>query len=399
MAAAVEMRDDYTGEHSEEVVRLARRVGERLGLTDRSPRGARDRRAAARRRQDRRAGRRAAQGRPAGGGGVGDHAPAPGVGSAAAAPRARPEARVADRASRPRALGRGRLPGPAAPATDIPLESRIIFACDAYHAMTSDRPYRDALRPWIAVSELREGAGGQFDPDVVDVLVNELRDERSVSTRPVPAGTSARPAGARPLRRACAPRGVRRRRRATRAASCLARARARSDTDSPSRRNRLRPCASCTASVGPGRGAEDCAAGLQDVCRCARAPAGRHDHVAASPRRRGRSRRRRAARPCAACALPAARVTRRPPRMHRLDARRLAPRREQHVDRVARAYAGARRPARLDMGRGELVGGVDHDLARHRAALRDQALERARRRDVSDTAGPVARARAERTAA
>ena len=44
--------------------------------------------------------------------------------------------------------------------------------------MTSDRPYRNALRPWIAVSELREGAGGQFDPDVVDVLINELRTEQ-----------------------------------------------------------------------------------------------------------------------------------------------------------------------------------------------------------------------------
>jgi HD-GYP domain-containing protein (c-di-GMP phosphodiesterase class II) len=64
---------------------------------------------------------------------------------------------------------------------DIPLESRIIFACDAYHAMTSDRPYRHALRPWVAVSELREGAGGQFDPDVIDVLVGELRKERVTS--------------------------------------------------------------------------------------------------------------------------------------------------------------------------------------------------------------------------
>ena len=34
MAAAVDMRDDYTGAHSEEVVRLARRVGERMGLRD-----------------------------------------------------------------------------------------------------------------------------------------------------------------------------------------------------------------------------------------------------------------------------------------------------------------------------------------------------------------------------
>jgi HD-GYP domain-containing protein (c-di-GMP phosphodiesterase class II) len=66
---------------------------------------------------------------------------------------------------------------------DIPLASRIILACDAYNAMTSDRPYRDALRPWIAVSELREGAGGQFDPDVVDALVGSLREQHSIELR------------------------------------------------------------------------------------------------------------------------------------------------------------------------------------------------------------------------
>ena len=49
--------------------------------------------------------------------------------------------------------------------------------------MTSDRPYRDALRPWIAVSELREGAGGQFDPDVVDALVGALREQQAIELR------------------------------------------------------------------------------------------------------------------------------------------------------------------------------------------------------------------------
>ena len=82
---------------------------------------------------------------------------------------------------------------------EIPLESRIIFACDAFNAMTSDRPYREAMRPWIAVSELREGAGGQFDPDVVDALVG--RPARAAGRRPdasVPAAPSAfaRAAGA-----------------------------------------------------------------------------------------------------------------------------------------------------------------------------------------------------------
>jgi diguanylate cyclase (GGDEF)-like protein/putative nucleotidyltransferase with HDIG domain len=55
--------------------------------------------------------------------------------------------------------------------TDIPLASRIICACDAFHAMTSDRPYRAAMPLDDAVEELRRHAGSQFDPGVVDVVV------------------------------------------------------------------------------------------------------------------------------------------------------------------------------------------------------------------------------------
>jgi HD-GYP domain-containing protein (c-di-GMP phosphodiesterase class II) len=54
---------------------------------------------------------------------------------------------------------------------EIPLEARIVFACDAYNAMTTDRPYRDAMSPAVALSELRANAGTQFDPRVVDALV------------------------------------------------------------------------------------------------------------------------------------------------------------------------------------------------------------------------------------
>jgi diguanylate cyclase (GGDEF)-like protein/PAS domain S-box-containing protein len=57
---------------------------------------------------------------------------------------------------------------------DIPLASRITFACDAYHAMTSDRPYRAALPEPEAREELRRGAGSQFDPDVVEALLAVL---------------------------------------------------------------------------------------------------------------------------------------------------------------------------------------------------------------------------------
>jgi diguanylate cyclase (GGDEF)-like protein len=54
---------------------------------------------------------------------------------------------------------------------DIPLEARIILVCDAFHAMTTDRPYRKRLSCEEACRRLREGAGTQFDPSVVDVFL------------------------------------------------------------------------------------------------------------------------------------------------------------------------------------------------------------------------------------
>ncbi|HET7744928.1 MAG TPA: diguanylate cyclase [Gaiellaceae bacterium] len=56
----------------------------------------------------------------------------------------------------------------------IPLESRIIFACDAFHAMTTDRPYRRALSVDEAGRRLADGAGTQFDPAVVDACLHVL---------------------------------------------------------------------------------------------------------------------------------------------------------------------------------------------------------------------------------
>ena len=53
----------------------------------------------------------------------------------------------------------------------IPLAARIVSACDAFNAMTTDRSYRKALSLEVAVGELRKNAGTQFDPDVVDALV------------------------------------------------------------------------------------------------------------------------------------------------------------------------------------------------------------------------------------
>ena len=61
---------------------------------------------------------------------------------------------------------------------DIPIGSRIIFACDAYHAMTSDRPYRAAMSHGDAIAELSANAGTQFDRRVVEVLIGQLYGRR-----------------------------------------------------------------------------------------------------------------------------------------------------------------------------------------------------------------------------
>ena len=60
---------------------------------------------------------------------------------------------------------------------EIPLAARIIGACDAYSAMTSDRPYRAALTAEEAVAELRRCADRQFDRTVVQLLCAVLADD------------------------------------------------------------------------------------------------------------------------------------------------------------------------------------------------------------------------------
>ena len=57
---------------------------------------------------------------------------------------------------------------------EIPLVARIVCTCDAWSAMTADRPYRRALSREAAAAELRNCAGTQFDPRVVDALVDVL---------------------------------------------------------------------------------------------------------------------------------------------------------------------------------------------------------------------------------
>jgi len=61
---------------------------------------------------------------------------------------------------------------------EIPIGSRIILACDAYDAMTTDRPYRKAMSHADALEELTSCAGSQFDPEVVGALVGVLYGRR-----------------------------------------------------------------------------------------------------------------------------------------------------------------------------------------------------------------------------
>ena len=65
---------------------------------------------------------------------------------------------------------------------EIPLIARLVCCCDAYNAMTTDRPYREALSPAAAFAELKANAGAQFDPNVVAAL---LRVEVASATTPL----------------------------------------------------------------------------------------------------------------------------------------------------------------------------------------------------------------------
>jgi HD-GYP domain-containing protein (c-di-GMP phosphodiesterase class II) len=179
LAAAIEERDNYTNEHSEEVVHLARGVAMILGLaTDQV-----ERIAHAALLHD--VGKLAVPDEILHKGGVltteewavmAEH---PVAGErillripdlVAIAPVVRHEHEHWDGTGYPDRLRERR----------IPIGSRIILACDAYHAMLTDRPYRAAMTPAEAMNELRRGAGRQFDPEVVDALLDLLGEDRPV---------------------------------------------------------------------------------------------------------------------------------------------------------------------------------------------------------------------------
>jgi diguanylate cyclase (GGDEF)-like protein len=177
LAAAIEERDNYTHEHSEEVVHLARGVAMMLGLSSDQV----ERIADAALLHD--VGKLAVPNEILHKRGpltpeeweiMTDH---PVAGErillripelTAIAPVVRHEHEHWDGSGYPDGL-RGQL---------IPIGSRIILACDAYNAMITDRPYRAAMPAAEAVGELRRGVRAQFDPDVVDALLDLLGHTR-----------------------------------------------------------------------------------------------------------------------------------------------------------------------------------------------------------------------------
>jgi diguanylate cyclase (GGDEF)-like protein len=175
LAAAIEARDGYTGGHSDEVQRLSTAVAHRLGLDKAATEEIRT----------------VALLHDVGKIGIPDHVlhnPDPLTREEWAVMRQHPvigerileplpglsEVARAVRHEHERWDGTGYPDGLA--GEDIPLAARVVLACDAYHALVSDRPYRSALPQDDALRELEFCAGTQFDPAVIDALVTCVRE-------------------------------------------------------------------------------------------------------------------------------------------------------------------------------------------------------------------------------
>jgi PAS domain S-box-containing protein/diguanylate cyclase (GGDEF)-like protein len=181
LLAALEARDQYTGEHSRIVVQLAQGVGRELGLDE----------------QQMLEVEQVAVLHDIGKVGIPDsillkRGPLtdaewqlmrqhPGIGERVVAnTESLAHLAPAIRAEHERYDGRGYPDGLV--GDQIPIASRITLACDAYHAMTSDRPYRRHLSYEEALIELRDNAGTQFDPDVVAALLNLVESDPDTYT-------------------------------------------------------------------------------------------------------------------------------------------------------------------------------------------------------------------------
>jgi putative nucleotidyltransferase with HDIG domain len=67
---------------------------------------------------------------------------------------------------------------------EIPVAARVVFCCDAYSAMTTDRPYRRAMSRNAALEELRRNSGTQFESQVVEAMERVVGDIESTADEP-----------------------------------------------------------------------------------------------------------------------------------------------------------------------------------------------------------------------
>jgi HD-GYP domain-containing protein (c-di-GMP phosphodiesterase class II) len=162
LADAVELQDAYTGEHSNEVAELAVRVGKRLGMSsdelDRLRYGAllHD------------VGKIGIPGEL-----LRKTGPLTAIGARMLEriPFLAPVAPLV-RSAHERHDGGGYPDGLS--GEEIPRAAMVIATCDAFHAMTSDRSYREAMPLEAAIEELRRNAGSQFEPAIAEALIAEL---------------------------------------------------------------------------------------------------------------------------------------------------------------------------------------------------------------------------------
>ncbi len=192
LLAALKARERYTAEHSEAVVRLASTVAEQLGLADdevvqvsqvallhdvgklgvpeailQKPGSLTD------------AEWRIMRSHPE----IGERVVASIPSLAHLAPAIRAEHERWDGGGYPDGLA----------GTLIPLASRICLACDAWHAMTSDRPYRAALSDDEARAELKRNAGAQFCPRTAAALLAVLDGAPAAAIAPSVPDPTAQP--------------------------------------------------------------------------------------------------------------------------------------------------------------------------------------------------------------
>jgi putative nucleotidyltransferase with HDIG domain len=66
---------------------------------------------------------------------------------------------------------------------DRPIAARIVAACDAYNAMTTTRSYREAMTVGDAIAELRRNSETQFDPAVVNALLDAIQAPAATSSQ------------------------------------------------------------------------------------------------------------------------------------------------------------------------------------------------------------------------